>query len=157
MADRSSAAIRIGGCLQRAALPDLVAAIAHERLSTDWDGGPFTIGDLVDGEPLYLVAHEVVGGELDHLEYFCRQHALAYARWSGGCSGSYGAERVVFAGTGAVSHFAATDDDDVMISLEDIERLGSLPAIRAHFAAANMAIPPLELIGKAGPDGGDDG
>jgi len=156
MAERSSAAIRIGGHLAGAELPAFAAAIEIEGLSTDWEGEPFSVDELHQGQSLYLAAHEVAGGEFEHLEHFCRRHGLPYARWRAGRSGSYGPERVVFDGVGPVATFAATDDDEVLIALEDIERLGSIAAIRAHFAKANSRIPPLELVGDAPVDGGED-
>jgi hypothetical protein len=151
MADRSSAAIRIGGRLHRTAIPALVTAIEIEGVSTDWEGEPFSVEDLVEGQALYLVANEVAGGEFEHLEDFCRRHGLAYARSRAGFCGSYGPERVVFDGNAPVLTFVATDDDEVLISLEDIEKLGSIAAIRAHFAKANAPIPPLALVGSVVP------
>lgn len=155
MADRSAAAIRIGGHLPHALAPDLVEAIEIEGVSTDWDGTPFSPDDLLAGRSLYLVATEVAGGTFDHLEDFCYGHDLPFARWCDGYRGSYGPQRVVFDGTDAMT-FVATEDDEVLISLEDIERLGSMDAIHAHFAKANATIPPLELTGTAPADGGDD-
>jgi len=149
MADRSSAAIRIGGRLARADLPAFVAAIEIEGVSTDWDSEPFSIDELVEGQPLYLVAHEVAGGMFDHLEDFCHRHGLPFARWSAGCRGSYEPCRVVFDGADYGDAFVANEDDEVLISLEDIEKLGSMAAIRAYFAKANAAVPSLELIGDA--------
>ena len=58
MADRVSASITIGGTLPASQLPAFAEAIANEGLSTEWDGEPFALGDLPEGEPLALMAHE---------------------------------------------------------------------------------------------------
>src|SRR3546814_16565745 len=46
MADRVSASITIGGTLPATALAGLAATIQLERLSTEWDGEPFTLADM---------------------------------------------------------------------------------------------------------------
>ena len=43
--------------------------------------------------------------------------------------------------------FAVTEDDEVVVGLADIDKLGSLPAIRAYFAEADFAVPPLVVEG----------
>ncbi|MEB0303404.1 hypothetical protein QN348_21200, partial [Mucilaginibacter sp. 5C4] len=93
--------------------------------------------------PLYLVAHEVAWGIFNEIEAFCQRQGLVYARWSGGAPGSFGPERVVCDGSGSVQHFAASDDDEVMISAELVRSLGSLAAITAYFDKAERVIPPL--------------
>src|SRR3546814_15518183 len=74
MADRVSASITIGGALAAGLLPDLLAAIANEGLSTEWDGEPFAADQLACGEPVRLMAHEVAWGRLEALEAFCVTH-----------------------------------------------------------------------------------
>src|SRR3546814_3393722 len=96
MADRVSASITIGGALAAGLLPDLLAAIANEGLSTEWDGEPFAADQLACGEPVRLMAHEVAWGRLEALEAFCVTHGLPFARWSGAYAGQWGAERTVF-------------------------------------------------------------
>lgn len=146
MADRVSATIRIGGTLAHALVPELIAAIERECVSTDWDGTGFSHEDLERDEPLILMAHEVAWGMFQELEPFCRGHGLAYVRLAGGCSGSFGPERVVFDGVNPERTFVVTDDDEVLISLADIRTLGTIEAIEAHFAAAEFTVPPLLLV-----------
>src|SRR3546814_2399353 len=87
MADRVSASITIGGALAAGLLPDLLAAIANEGLSTEWDGAPFAADQLACGVPVRLMAHEVAWGRLEALEAFCVTHGLPFARWSGADAG----------------------------------------------------------------------
>lgn len=42
MADRVSATIRIGGTLAHVNVPDLIAVIEREGISTDWEGTRFS-------------------------------------------------------------------------------------------------------------------
>src|SRR3546814_8506405 len=71
MADRVSASITIGGTLPATALAGLAATIQLERLSTEWDGEPFTLDDMPENAPLSLMAHEVAWGRFEQLEAFC--------------------------------------------------------------------------------------
>lgn len=147
MADRVSVSISIGGDLpasQRDALVDLVIV---EGLSIEWDGPPFDATQLPEDAPLALYAHEVAWGRLDALEAFFIEHHLPFARWSGGCSGSFDPERVVFMGSATPQSFGASDDDYVMIGRHTAEALGTYDAIIANFDAADFAVPPLRLIG----------
>ena len=146
MADRVSATIRIGGTLAHVHVPDLIAVIEREGVSTDWEGTRFSPADLERSEPLLLMAYEVAWGIFRELEPFCRDHGLAYVRWAGGYSGSFGPERVVFDGVNPERTFVVTDDDEVLISLADIRTLGTIEAIEAHFAAAEFTVPPLLLV-----------
>lgn len=93
------------------------------------------------------MAHEVAWGHFRELEAFCVKHNLAYARWSGGYSGQWGAERLVFTGSGEPQSYAADEDDYILMGRCTAERLGSFPAIIAHFDAAEFVIPPLEITG----------
>lgn len=145
MADRVSASIALGGTLPAALLPDLLAAIECEGLSTEWDGAPFAADQLPTDGPFMLMAHDVAWGCFRELEAFCVENRLPFARWSGGCPGAWGAERTVFTGTGEPQCFAADEDDYVLIGRCTAERLGSFAAIIAHFDAADAAIPPLVI------------
>ena len=59
MADRVSASITIGGTLPSMLLPEFITLIEQEGLSTEWDGEPFTVRDLSEGDALNLMAHHV--------------------------------------------------------------------------------------------------
>lgn len=150
MAARVSATITLGGTLSAAAFDTLADVIAGERLSVEWDGEPFEPHHREPDAPLRLFAHEVAGGQFDELETWCIANNLPFARWSGGYAGQWGPERVVFTGADAPRSFAVTEDDVVMIDLGTIERLGSIEAVRAHFAAADSAIPPLVVEDETG-------
>src|SRR3546814_20058082 len=52
MADRVSASITIGGALPSALLPDFIALIEQQGLSTEWDGEAFTASDLTGNAAL---------------------------------------------------------------------------------------------------------
>lgn len=86
-------------------------------------------------------------GIFEEIEGFAQRAGLVYARWSGGASGSFGPERVVFSGAGAPEHFSASDDDEVMLSASDIRQLGSRAAILASLERAELVIPPLSVRG----------
>ncbi len=149
MADRVSASIVLGGTITPAAFAQLAALIEQEGLSTDWDGEPFQPADHRPGELLSLYAHEVAWGRFEGLEEWCAANGVPFARWSGAYGGEWGAERVVFTGSGAPTCFAADEDDHVMIGRETAERLESMQAIRAHFEAADFDVPPLIIGGDA--------
>ncbi len=76
----------------------------------------------------------------------CAANAVSFTRWSDAYAGQWGAERVVFTGTGEPMSFAADEDDHVLIGRETAEQLGSVEAIRAHFDAADFAVPPLIIV-----------
>ena len=143
MADRVSVAITVGGPVTAAQYRELVALIQLEGLSIEWDGGPFEPDHRVDGEPLRLFAHEVAWGRVEQLEVWCVSNLVPFARWSGGYPGSWGAERVVFAGAGSPASFIADEEDRILVDRESVERLGSIDALLGHFDAADIAIPPL--------------
>lgn len=147
MADRVSVTLRIGGMLPADRVPDLMAAIAADDAGADWEGDPVTLDWVVAGETLVLVGTEVAWGIFEEIEGFARRSGLVYARWSGGASGSFGPERVVFSGTGEPEHFSASDDDEVMLSASDIRQLGTHAAILARLERAELAIPPLIVRG----------
>lgn len=148
MADRVSASITIGGSLPAPLLPDLVNVIAGEGLSTEWDGPPFTDGDLPTDDTLMLMAHEVAWGRFEDLEAFCQANALPFARWSGAYSGEWSAERVVFTGSGEPTSYIADEEDRILVDEDTICRLGSLDALRDHFARAAFPIPSLRVVAE---------
>ena len=146
MADRVSASIIIGGSIAAALLPDFVAIVAGEGLSTEWDGPGFTGDDLPTDGPLSLMAHEVAWGRFEDLEAYCQANALPFTRWSGAYSGGWGAERVVFTGSGEPSSYIADEEDRILLDRGTIDRLGTIEAIRDHFAAADFEVPPLQVV-----------
>jgi hypothetical protein len=152
MADRVSASVTIGGTLSAPHLEALCAMISTEGLSVEWDGEPFAPDHLVPGKALSLFAHEVAGGQFDGLEAWCVAHELPFVRWCGSYPGQWGPERVVFTGAGAPKSYAVSEDDVAMIDLETVERLGSIEAVLAHFAAANFTVPPL-VFDASQPEG----
>lgn len=156
MADRVSVTIMLGGTLPRALLAELETAITDDGASIDWEGSEFAIAELPADEPLSLMANEVAWGRFEAIEQFCRDNQLIFARLAGGCAGSFGPERVVFDGIDETT-FTVTDDDEVMISRDDVRRLGSIASIEANFAAADLTVPPLVIVDGILPDGGDNG
>ncbi len=46
-----------------------------------------------------------------------------------------------------------TDDDHVVIGLAEIKALGSMAAIEAHFASADIMIPPLKIAEREADHG----
>lgn len=153
MADRVSASIVIGGLLSASAYSELVTLIGNEGLSTEWDGEAFEPHHRVLGAALSLFAHEVPGGQFEELEAWCTARNVPFARWSGGYSGQWDPERVLFDGRGPLRYYAVSEDDVVMIDQDAIERLGSFDAILAYFAAADFSVPPLVVEGDV-PEAG---
>jgi hypothetical protein len=146
MVDRVSLSIIIGGDLPAAQRAALLSHIQAEGLALDYDADAFEDGDFPLDASLSLYAHEVAWGRADVLEGFCVRQGLAFVRWSGGSAAQFGPERVVFTGTGAVATYAADEDDAVILSRDEAERLGSFEAIMTHFAAAYFAVPPLRFV-----------
>ncbi len=145
MTDRCSAYIIIGGQLRAEEFLVLAGLIAAESLSADWDGPWFTPDDYIEGQPLSLKAREVTGGQFDELEAWCEARGLPFVRWCAAYPGSWCAERVVFTGEGEPVSFISDDDDRVVIDAARLESLGSMEAVRAHFADGNFLVPPLVL------------
>ncbi len=143
MADRVSVAITIGGTITAAEYLELAGLAALECLSTDWGGELFEPDHRKPGEALRLVAHEVAWGRLDGVEAWCIAHAAPFARWSGGHGCDWGAERVVFTGTGEQVSYDADENERILVDRHTVEKLGSLKAILAYFDAADFAVPPL--------------
>ena len=150
MADRVSATITLGGDIPIDQLPDLAAIINGEGLSMDWDGEDFTLSQLVPDRSLRLMAHEVSWGRFEELEAFCLFEHLPFVRWSGAYPGQWGAERVVFTGSGEPISFASDEEDRILIDRETIDRLGTMEAIRGHFAAADFVVPALRATAQSG-------
>jgi hypothetical protein len=145
MSDRCSATITLGGALDRDTFVEMAGLIADEGLSTDWDGPWFRARDLLQGQPLRLVACEVTGGQFDELEAWCVAHGVPFARWSGAYPGSWSAERAVFTGQGEPACFIADEDDRVLVDQATVEVLGTMTRLREHFAAAAFIVPPLTV------------
>jgi hypothetical protein len=143
MSDRVSASITLGGLVSAADFEILARLIADESLSTDWDGPWFTSQEYEPGKPLRLKGREVVGGQFDELEAWCVVHGVAFVRWSGGYTGSWSAERVVFTGQGEPTRYAIDEDNVVLVDRATIETLGDLDAVLAYLDAAEFDVPPL--------------
>lgn len=153
MADRVSALIVVGGTITAPDYAELAGIIADEGLSIEWDGEQFEPDHRTIGEPLSLYAHEVPWGRFEALEEWCVEKKLPFSRWSGAYGGQWGAERVVFAGEGEPTSYAADEDDYVVIGRGTVEKLGSIEAIIDYFDAADFTVPPLvleeELVGAS--------
>ncbi|HEX7855010.1 MAG TPA: hypothetical protein VF503_15075 [Sphingobium sp.] len=151
MADRVSASITLGGSISIGAFAELVAIIANEGLSTEWDGEAFEPHHRTIGAPLSLYAHEVAWGYFNELESWCARNQIAFARWSGGYGGQWGPERVIHTGDGELTSYAVTEDDVAVIAREAIEQLGSYAAVLDRFSAADFTVPPLIVEGDPTP------
>ena len=147
MADRVSVSFTLGGTLSGDAYHELVAVIAAEGLSIEWDGPAFVPSHRTVGEPLALFANEVAWGKVEALETFCADHGLPYRVWSGGFFAEWGAERLIFRGDGAPESFIADESDRVLIDRLEIVRRGSIEAILAYFDEAEFPVPPLLVKG----------
>jgi len=145
MADRVSASIAIGGKITPAQFEELTVLIANEGLSLDWDSEPFASDQRVDGESLRLCAYDVPWGIFEALEQYCCGHNIAYTRWCGACPGSFGAERIVYDGKTGPLNYEVNDDDLIMLTVQTIEQLGSMRAIRAYLKPAAFEVPPLVI------------
>lgn len=143
MADRVAASIELGGVLSALNYRKLCETIENEGLSIEWDGEPFEAHHRIEGQSLCLYAYEVAWGKFDMLETLCVMMGLPFVRWSGAYPGQFGAERVVFTGTGEPQTYPADEDDYVVIGRHMVEKLGSLEAIIAYFDAADFKVPPL--------------
>src|SRR3546814_20203347 len=90
MADRVSASITIGGALPSALLPDFIALIEQQGLSTEWDGEAFTASDLTGNAALELMAHAVAWGRFEGLEAFCGRDKSEESRVGNGWGSNSG-------------------------------------------------------------------
>ena len=145
MADRVPAAIIIGGTLGANILLNLIYAIKQEDLSTEWDGELFKAERLPIDRPLHLYAQEVANGEFGELEEFCQSNALPYRRWSGGSSGSFAPEIVVWTGQGERHVYMADEDERAVITAEHVRQLGSYEAVLSYFSEAAFDVPPFRI------------
>ena len=150
MADRVAANIIIGGCVTPYQFATLTELIAAEDLRLEWDGDPFDPKQIEPDQPLRLYAYEVAWGSFEALEQYCCDQQIAFGRWSGGCSGSFGAERIVFDGRTGPFNFAVDDDDGLVLHAETIGRLGSMRAIRRYIAEAEIDIPAFSVQANQG-------
>ena len=141
MADRVAANITIGGSVSPEQLAALAVHIAAEDLRAQWSGEAFDPASIKTDQPLRLFAEEVAWGSFEALEQYCCDQQIAYQRWSGACSGSFGAERIVYDGRHGPLNFAVDDDDRLVLHTQAIERLGSMRAIRRYVAEAEIEIP----------------
>ncbi|MEQ1725884.1 MAG: hypothetical protein ABL882_08160 [Sphingopyxis sp.] len=151
MADRVSANIIIGGDITPEQFEALTHLIGDEDLRIEWDGDPFTPDMIEAGEPLSLCAHEVSWGNFNALEQYCCDQRIPYRRWSGGCPGSFGAERIVFDGKHGPFNYDADEDDRIVLTAETIALLGSMRAIRAYLKPTTWDVPALVIAGQSRP------
>jgi hypothetical protein len=143
MADRVSASITIGGTVTADQFAELTSMIIAHGLSTEWDGPAFTAEHYIAGQPLALYAHETPWSMFDDLEQYCCDHDIPYIRWSGGCAGSFGPERIVYDGRSGPLNYDVDEDDHVVVHAHTIAQLGSMRAIRRYLKAAEIILPPL--------------
>lgn len=146
MADRVSASITIGGKVTADQFAELTSMIVAHGLSNEWDGADFSAEQVIAGEPLALFANETPWGMFDDLEQYCCDHHIPYIRWSGGCAGSFGPERIVYDGKSGPLNYDVDEDDHVVLHAHTIEQLGSMRAIRHYLKAAEIMLPPLVVI-----------
>lgn len=148
MADRVPVTFTLGGILSPETYIDLVAVIAAEGLSTEWDGPAFEPSHRTVGEPLELFANEVAWGKVEALETFCQDHGLPYRFWAGGFFAEWSAERIVFRGEGAPDSVIVDESDRVLIDRHEAARRGSVEAILAYFDEAEFDVPALVVEGE---------
>lgn len=153
MADRASASILIGGALSRSCISGLIEVISQDGGRADWEGAPIDPASLTEGGTLAAFAYELPGGLFEWTEQFCEDHGIAFVRNSGGCSGVFGPERVVFTGTGTSAQFDMTENEEIVLALSMIRALGTLEAIEAWFESAEFQPPPITFADStAGAD-----
>lgn len=145
MSDRVSASITIGGSLSPATFEKLCELIYEEGLDTGWDGPEFDRGLVTFGIPLQVMAHDVPWGSFPKLEQFCVDHGIAYLRKSEGFTGSFVAEMIIYNGQGDVLNYGLNDMGEVVLTAAEIERFGSISAVRAYLLPSAAVIPPLVI------------
>ncbi|GGN55587.1 hypothetical protein B2G71_19660 [Novosphingobium sp. PC22D] len=148
MVDRVSAWITLGGSINPAVWANLKTAIADEGLSTDWGGEPFDEAERIDGQALELCAEEVAYGRFTKLEELCHRHGVPFVRSCNGYDSQWGAERVVFTGTGEPVTFPIGNDGNPYVDRTKIAELGSLEAVETYLDAADFAVPPLVVTAE---------
>ena len=145
MGDRVSVSIAIGGSISTTSLDELITLAQAQSLSTEWGGEPFDRDQLPDEGPLRLYAHEIPNGELDDVEDFCCSNGLPFVRSSGGASGAFGPEIVVWTGEGPRQSFTADEDENIVLNANEARELGSYEAISQHFADGQYEPPAFRI------------
>lgn len=146
MVDRASATIQIGGVISAALIDELIEAIDCDNGKADWDGNPVEASCVVDGKILEVCAHQLIGGQFDHVEAFCDRHGIAYVRTSDPCIGAFGAERVVYTGDGPLRAYEVNEAERVVLTRCELNQLGSIEAANAWFEASEYTPPPITII-----------
>ncbi len=141
MADRVAANIIIGGCVTPEQFAALAEFIAAEDLRLEWGGDPFDPDSIGPDQPLRLYAYEVPWGSFKALEQYCCNEQIAFGRWSGSCSGAFGAERIVAGGKTGPLNFSVDEDDRLVLHAATIGQLASMRAIRRYITEAEIQIP----------------
>lgn len=154
MVDRVSASIRIGGTMTTDQLDTLVTLAASYPLATEWDGEPAERGHFVDGTAIELYAHEVAWGVFDALETWLVDNRLPFVRECDGCNGAFGAERVVYRGSGVRAYFGMDEAGLIVVDSETVLALASYDAILDHFASADFDPGPLRIVDRYALPGG---
>ncbi|RIA46223.1 hypothetical protein DFR49_0756 [Hephaestia caeni] len=150
MAEACAATIRIGGILPCHLFPAFLTAVEADRARLDYDGEWFSEATLPENEPLDLFAREAIGGRFANLETFCIAHKLPFIRWCEARTSDWDAERVAYSGEGEPLHFLATDGNEVAITASDIERFGTIDALREFLASATPDLPPFQIASLNG-------
>lgn len=145
MGDRVSVTITIGGILAAARTDDFVAVVQAARLTTEWDGEPFDNTQFPDDGPLRLYAQGVRNGEIPDVEDFCCANDLPFVRWSGGASGAFAPEIVIWTGQGERHSFGADEDGAIVMSADEARDLGSYEAISKHFQDGTYEPPAFQV------------
>ena len=151
MADRASAMIRIGGTISRNLIPALLEAIECDGGKADWEGNAIDFSHIADGRILEVCAYELIGGQFECVEAFCRTRGIAYVRRSDACSGAFGPERAVHTGDGSPRHYELNDADQIVLTQRELNDLGSIVAANAWFQAGDFALPPLSIGTRESP------
>ncbi|HET6525035.1 hypothetical protein [Sphingopyxis sp.] len=160
MADRASAMIQIGGTISGDLIPALLEAIECDGGKADWEGNAIELSHIAAGHILEVCAYELVGGQFECVEAFCRTHGIAFVRRSDACSGAFGPERAVHTGDGAPRYYEVNDFGRIVLTQRELNDLGSIAAANAWFEAGDFALPLLSIGTRANPSSGqenDDG
>ncbi|AOH85605.1 hypothetical protein AWL63_18350 [Sphingomonas panacis] len=145
MADRASASIIIGGTISRSVIPELIDAIGTDHGRADWEGEALDAEKIVEGVSLEICAYDLPGGIFEHVESFCLRHKLSYRRSSGSCSGIFGPERVVYDGHDQPRHYELNESDAVVLTLRELQDIGSYERAEIWFTGAEFTPPPILL------------
>lgn len=151
MSERAPCHIILGGDLAADLHGALVGAIQTHNLSHEWDGETFAGPIGTSDAPLELFGMQLPGGIPFELEEFCRDHQLAYWRWSASCYGAFNAEIEVHLGDGSSENVEANDSEIPVFCPQDIEAAESLDTLKARIGFVTQPIPPLRLIASTAP------